>query len=78
MGNGYMIFGKLVKNEYLVLATFASLGALGYAATRPKPGAPKADNIPPIVSSSAEEENFIKEFIKLAEADEAKEKKAAH
>ncbi|KAJ1963304.1 hypothetical protein IWQ62_003257 [Dispira parvispora] len=56
------------------MATWASMGLLGYGVKRAISGPPAANDLPPITSSSKEEENFIKEFLKLAEADDAKSK----
>ncbi|KAJ1658808.1 hypothetical protein IWQ61_002010 [Dispira simplex] len=56
------------------MATWAGFGLLGYGVKKAFSGPPTANNLPPIISSSKEEENFIKEFLKLAEADDAKSK----
>ncbi|KAJ1904260.1 hypothetical protein IWQ60_005641 [Tieghemiomyces parasiticus] len=78
MAGGYNILGQFIKSEYLVIATFATVGGLTYSVKKSMAGAPNKENIPPIVASSQEEENFIKEFIKAAEADDSTSKPAQH
>ncbi|KAJ1982970.1 hypothetical protein H4R35_000096 [Dimargaris xerosporica] len=78
MGNGYNIAGVFVKSEYLVLGTFTGFGLLGYGIKKKFSNPTPNDNKPPIVASSQEEEDFIKEFIKLAETDDQTAKNAAH
>ncbi|CAG8606394.1 7547_t:CDS:2 [Funneliformis mosseae] len=67
MGGSYLIAGRNVQSHYLALAVLTSFG-LGIMAVRAK-SKPKIQysSPPPINSSSAEEEAFIKEFLKLAD-----------
>ncbi|OZJ02991.1 hypothetical protein BZG36_03135 [Bifiguratus adelaidae] len=72
----YVIAGKKVANEYLTLATLASYGLIGVAATRGSGSKATTNTSPPINAGSVEEEDFIKEFLKNAEvAEEKKESK---
>jgi F-type H+-transporting ATPase subunit k len=59
MAAAYTILGKAVPAHQLALAT---LGLVVFA-TIPKPWGPPAPAHPPISSSSAEEEKFIKEYL---------------
>ncbi|CAG8489110.1 10668_t:CDS:2 [Scutellospora calospora] len=86
MGGGavYMIAGRKIGSEYvridiigngiLAIATLSTIGLGAYAAVKraqsKKPN-PLVDS-PPINASSVEEEAFIQEFLKSAEADENK------
>ncbi|CAG8646397.1 13636_t:CDS:2 [Cetraspora pellucida] len=76
MGGGavYMIAGRKIGSEYLAIATLSTIGLGVYAAVKrvqSKRPNPLTDS-PPINASSAEEEAFIQEFLKSAEADENK------
>ncbi|CAG8444063.1 9669_t:CDS:2 [Ambispora leptoticha] len=68
MGGHYVIMGRKVLNEYLTLATWTTFGLGVFAATRSS--SKKAGSTVPIVASSPDEEVFIKEFLKAAEAEE--------
>ncbi|CAG8464646.1 21830_t:CDS:2 [Dentiscutata erythropus] len=76
MGGGavYMIAGRKIGSEYLALATLSTIGIGVYAAikrVKSKQPNPLVDS-PPINASSVDEEAFIQEFLKSAEADENK------
>ncbi|CAG8493865.1 12711_t:CDS:2 [Ambispora gerdemannii] len=78
MGGHYIIAGRKILNEYvsqhlsfrhsLTLATWTTFGLGAFAATRAL--SKKAGPTPPIVTSSSDEETFIKEFLQAAEAEE--------
>ncbi|KAJ3513927.1 hypothetical protein NLJ89_g2675 [Agrocybe chaxingu] len=72
----YVVFGRKVANEYLALGTFATVFGGAFLATRGgKKDAPakpttvqQAKESVPINGTSDEEEKFILQFIKEAEA----------
>jgi len=67
-----VIAGRAVKKEYLALATFGSIGAVSWLASRRSGGSqPAKQEETKIESSSKEEEEFIKSFIAEAEKEEA-------
>ncbi|KAI8866391.1 hypothetical protein GQ42DRAFT_75206 [Ramicandelaber brevisporus] len=72
MGHYYVIAGRKIANHHLVLGMLAGYGAIGYSVFGRKSATPVDTTMPAIKASSADEENFIREFIKAAEADEAK------
>ncbi|ORX93296.1 hypothetical protein K493DRAFT_316076 [Basidiobolus meristosporus CBS 931.73] len=64
MGGYYVIAGKKIANEYLALGTLGSLGLLVWGAKKKLAGPPKDfTSEPPLNTSSAEEEAFVKEYI---------------
>ncbi|CDZ98707.1 Protein of unknown function DUF2611 [Phaffia rhodozyma] len=68
---GYTILGKFIKNEYIALATYFTIGAGTYLATN-KPAVPKPtvlETVKNIAGSSEEEDlaNSIRKFIADAE-----------
>ncbi|KAK4995271.1 hypothetical protein LTR66_004887 [Elasticomyces elasticus] len=68
----YDVFGRKIGSHYLALAT---LGATFLGAYLSMGGSPKEKaQGPPINATSKDEENFINEFVKSAEAEEAKAK----
>ncbi|KAG9287001.1 hypothetical protein G9A89_022965 [Geosiphon pyriformis] len=71
---GYVIAGRHIPTQYLTLATWGTIGLGVYAfSRRAKANAPDPlTSSPPINASSPEEEDFIKEFIKNAEAEDKK------
>ncbi|ORY94658.1 hypothetical protein BCR43DRAFT_442618 [Syncephalastrum racemosum] len=68
MAGHYVIAGKQVPN-HLIAIGFISAYALAGVAVSMRPKAPQPAT-PPIKASSADEEQFIKEFLKAAETEE--------
>ncbi|TKA28025.1 hypothetical protein B0A54_16400 [Friedmanniomyces endolithicus] len=72
----YQIMGQKVGSHILAIGvlgtTFA--GAWAFMGGSPKP----AQKTPPIQSSSKDEENFIQEFLKQAEAEDKQKAGAKH
>ncbi|RUP44714.1 hypothetical protein BC936DRAFT_149094 [Jimgerdemannia flammicorona] len=66
----YIIAGKTIANEYLALAHLAAFTGI-YLVARGS-SKPSVTATPPIKASSAEEEEFIKEFLKNAEEEDKK------
>ncbi|KAI9320709.1 hypothetical protein BX666DRAFT_1851330 [Dichotomocladium elegans] len=65
MAGHYVIAGKAVPNHLIAIGFLSAYAAVGgYFALKPKAPQPAT---PPIKASSADEENFIKEFLKAAE-----------
>ncbi|KAK6521960.1 hypothetical protein TWF281_002533 [Arthrobotrys megalospora] len=62
----YTIAGKQVGSHVLSIATLATVFGLSYISTG---GSKKPQATPPIQATSKDEENFIQEFIKQAEAE---------
>lgn len=68
----YNIAGAKIGSHYLAMATLAlTFGGSYYAMSGPSK---KQTTTPPIKAQSADEESFIKEFLKNAEAEEKKAK----
>ncbi|KAF9585039.1 hypothetical protein BGW38_004168 [Lunasporangiospora selenospora] len=67
MGAEYIVFGRAIPTYKLALATYAAVAAPIVAMKLTKKEAPAA-----AIASSKDEEDFIREFIKLADEDEAK------
>jgi F-type H+-transporting ATPase subunit k len=66
----YSIAGRQIGSHWLAMAT---LGTMAVVTTMSiGGGAAKKNQGPPINAQSLDEENFIKEFMKNAEADEKK------
>ncbi|KAI7859035.1 hypothetical protein BDC45DRAFT_475728 [Circinella umbellata] len=71
MAGHYVIAGKAVSNHIIAMGFLGAYAAAGaYFAL--KPSAPQPAT-PPIKASSADEEAFIKEFLKSAEANDNKQ-----
>ncbi|KAK3623670.1 hypothetical protein LTR56_020507 [Elasticomyces elasticus] len=66
----YTLFGQKVGSHILAIATLGVTfaGASLFMGGSPKP----AQTAPPIQASSKDEENFIQDFLKQAEAEEKK------
>jgi len=64
----YTIFGRQVGSHVLSIATLGATAAIATLAM----GGKKAEKTqgPPIMANSSDEENFIKDFIAKAEAEE--------
>ncbi|KAH0534073.1 hypothetical protein FGG08_007328 [Glutinoglossum americanum] len=71
----YTIAGRQVGSHILAIATLGLTGVLSYVSLRSSSSdaAVKAQG-PPIKASSADEESFIKEFLKNAEKEENTQK----
>jgi len=72
-----VIAGRKVASEYLTLGTYSAVGLIAFLAIK-RAKARKPDPFtsdPPINASSAEEEKYVYDFLKNAEAEE---KKNAH
>ncbi|KAJ1833244.1 hypothetical protein IWW55_003960 [Coemansia sp. RSA 2706] len=70
MGGYFNIAGRKVATHHLVLGVLASYG-LGIKAALPNPDKTQA---PPINASSAEEGEFVQQFLKAFEEEENKTK----
>ncbi|CAB4403922.1 unnamed protein product [Rhizophagus irregularis] len=70
MGGSYLIAGRNVSSHYLAITTLATVGLGAFAISKRIKS--KKPNTPPINASSADEEAFIKEFLKHAEEEEKK------
>ncbi|KAI9266679.1 hypothetical protein BDA99DRAFT_506414 [Phascolomyces articulosus] len=71
MGGHYVIAGKAVSNHLIAMGFLGAYAAAGaYFALKPKAPQPAT---PPIKAGSADEEAFIKEFLKAAESDDSKQ-----
>ncbi|KAI5783917.1 hypothetical protein DFH27DRAFT_577848 [Peziza echinospora] len=73
----FNIFGRPVQSHILSMATLGTTFLAGMYFTRDT-GDKNAVKTPPIKASSTEEEEFIKQFLAQAEAEEKKTKAAAH
>ncbi|KUJ16584.1 uncharacterized protein LY89DRAFT_647256 [Mollisia scopiformis] len=75
----YTIAGRQVGSHFLAMATLSLLGVGSYVGMGGS-AAKKTQQGPPINAGSPDEESFIKDFLKNAEADEKKggNEKAAH
>ncbi|MCJ1335539.1 hypothetical protein MMC09_000811 [Bachmanniomyces sp. S44760] len=69
----YTIFGRQVGSHVLSIATLTSMGLAAFLATGASEKK-KIDQGPPTNSTSKDEEAFIQEFIKNANAEEQKAK----
>ncbi|KAF2836112.1 hypothetical protein M501DRAFT_997351 [Patellaria atrata CBS 101060] len=67
----YEIFGRKVGSHVLSMATLGTTFAGSWLALRGD-GKKTAQQTPPINASSKDEENFIQDFLKQAEAEEKK------
>ncbi|KAF3930761.1 hypothetical protein ABW20_dc0100403 [Dactylellina cionopaga] len=63
----YTILGRSVGSHVLSMATLGTVFGISYLSMGG--GSKKAQQSPPIQASSKDEENFIQEFIKQAEAE---------
>ncbi|KAL1935251.1 hypothetical protein VTP01DRAFT_4391 [Rhizomucor pusillus] len=70
MGGHYVIAGKAVPNHVIAMGFLGAYAAAGLFFTM-KPKAPQPAT-PPIKAGSADEEAFIREFLKAAESEEKK------
>ncbi|KAL9621301.1 MAG: hypothetical protein Q9160_004192 [Pyrenula sp. 1 TL-2023] len=68
----YNIAGRQIGSHWLAMATLGTVFAGSWASTRG--GEKKKEQGPPINATSKDEENFIQEFLKSAEAEEKKAK----
>ncbi|PSK34112.1 hypothetical protein C1H76_1189 [Elsinoe australis] len=66
----YDLLGRKVGSHHLAIAVLGTLFGGVYIGTRG--GGKKATQAPPIQAQSKDEENFIQDFLKEAEAKEAK------
>jgi len=66
----YTLFGQKVGSHVLSMAVLGTTGLLAYVGLG---GKKPADNQPPINAKNKEEESFVKDFIKKAEGDKAKQ-----
>ncbi|PRT53608.1 hypothetical protein B9G98_01228 [Wickerhamiella sorbophila] len=66
MGSAYKIFGRQVPAYQLSMATFGLIGAIVVAGTS---GKKPAEAKPPIAAESSDEEKFIMDYLKKAEAE---------
>ncbi|KAL1924880.1 uncharacterized protein VTP21DRAFT_4534 [Calcarisporiella thermophila] len=69
MGGYYIIAGRKVANHWLALGTIGTFGGLTYLATRGSKSKPAPRPEPP---ASKDEDEIIREFMKLAEEEEKK------
>ncbi|KAG8631683.1 hypothetical protein KVT40_000823 [Elsinoe batatas] len=66
----YQLLGRQVGSHHLAIAVLSTMFGGVYLGTRG--GGKKTTQAPPIQASSKDEENFIQEFLKEAEAKPAK------
>ncbi|KAF7724799.1 hypothetical protein EC973_000756 [Apophysomyces ossiformis] len=70
MAGHYVIAGKAIPNHLIAIGFISAYAAAGIGFSM-KPKAPQPAT-PPIKASSADEEEFIRQFLKEAEAEEKK------
>lgn len=68
----YTVAGRQVGSHILAMTVLGTTGFLSWLATRG--GGKQQQKTPPIQASTKDEENFIQEFIKQAEAEDSKSK----
>ncbi|KAI9750446.1 MAG: hypothetical protein M1815_001775 [Lichina confinis] len=68
----YTVFGRQVGSHYLSMATLGTTFGLSYLALRKK--SPAKEQTPATQASNSDEEAFIKEFLRSAEAEGTKQK----
>jgi len=73
----YNIFGRQIGSHYLAMAVLGSITAVTFAALGGGSAAKKEQG-PPINASNPDEEKFIRDFLKNAEAGEKSGAGAGH